>query len=451
MQRKILLPESEMPKKWYNINPDLPKELPPTLHPGTLKPVGPDDLAPIFPMGVIEQEVSMEREIEIPEEILDIYKMWRPTPMFRAHNLEKRLGLKSKIYYKYEGVSPSGSHKPNSAVAQAYYNKKEGVKRIATETGAGQWGSAISMACNSFGLECSVYMVKVSYQQKPYRKNLMHAFGANVYPSPTDRTKSGRAILEQEPQSPGSLGIAISEAVEDALSHDDTKYSLGSVLGHVCMHQTVIGLEAKKQFSQTGDYPDIVVGCVGGGSNFAGIVFPFIKEKMDGKDIRFVAAEPAACPTLTRGEYAFDYGDTAKMAPVVKMFTLGHDFVPAGIHAGGLRYHGDNAHLSMLVNEGIIEAKAFHQTETFKAAIDFAQSEGIIPAPEATHAVKAAIEEAKAADAKGEPKTILFNLSGHGHFDLSAYELYFDNKLEDYELPQENIDKAIDKLPKVEL
>lgn len=451
MDRKIILPESELPKSWYNINPDLPAPLPPTLHPATLQPVEPNDLAPLFPMSLIEQEVSMQREIPIPEELLDIYTMWRPTPLIRALNLEKKLGLKSKIYYKHEGVSPSGSHKPNTAIAQAYYNKREGTKRLTTETGAGQWGSAISMAAHTFGLECTVYMVRVSYEQKPYRKNLMHTFGAEVFPSPTNKTNSGRSILEKSPNSPGSLGIAISEAVEDAATHDDAKYSLGSVLGHVCMHQSIIGLEAKKQFAMTGDYPDVVVGCVGGGSNFAGIVFPFVREKIDGKDIRFVACEPAACPTLSRGIYNFDYGDTAKMAPVVKMYTLGHGFVPAGIHAGGLRYHGDNAHLSLLVKEGFIEAQAFKQNDTFRAAVDFAQAEGIIPAPESAHAIKGAIDEAKKADAKGEPKTILFCLSGHGFFDLAAYEMFFEGKLEDYELPQEQIDKALEELPKVNL
>ncbi|MBI4977384.1 MAG: TrpB-like pyridoxal phosphate-dependent enzyme [Spirochaetes bacterium] len=449
MNRKIVLPDSEIPTSWYNIIPDLKNPPAPYYNPQTMKIIGPEDLAPLFPMELIKQEVSAEREIPIPEEVLAIYRLWRPTPLIRALNLEQKLGLKSKIYYKYEGASPAGSHKLNTAIAQAYYNKKEGIARIATETGAGQWGSAMSIACNYFGLKCTVYMVRVSYEQKPYRKHLMHVFNAEVFPSPTNRTNSGRSILKDNPNSPGSLGIAISEAVEDAATHADTHYSLGSVLNHVCMHQTVIGLEAKKQFAQTGDYPDVIVGCVGGGSNFAGITFPFIKEKMDGKKIRFVAVEPAACPTLTKGIYDFDYGDTAKMAPIALMYTLGHTFMPDGIHAGGLRYHGASALVSQLVKEGLVEAVALKQLETFQAAITFAQTEGIVPAPESAHAIAQAINEAKKADADGKPATVLFNLSGHGNFDMASYEMYFEGKLKDIELPQKDIDAAMKDRPHI--
>lgn len=449
--RKIVLADNEMPTSWYNINPDLPKPPAPYYNPQTMKVIGPSDLAPLFPMGLIEQEVSMQREIAIPEEILSIYKLWRPTPLIRARQLEKDLGLKSKIYYKYEGASPAGSHKLNTAIAQAYYNKKEGIKRIATETGAGQWGSAMSIACNYFGLACTVYMVKVSYEQKPYRRDLMHVFGGEVFASPTDRTNCGRAIRAANPDSPGSLGIAISEAVEDAATHDDTHYALGSVLNHVCTHQTIIGLEAKKQFAKTGDYPDIVIGCVGGGSNFAGISFPFVSEKLSGKrkNMRFVAVEPAACPTLTKGLYDFDYGDTAKMAPIALMYTLGHTFMPAGIHAGGLRYHGASPLVSMLVKEGIVEAQSYKQLATFQAAILFSRAEGVVPAPETAHAICAAIDEAKKADASGKPKTILFNMSGHGFFDMASYEKYFEGKLMDIELPQSAIDTAVQDRPKI--
>lgn len=449
MDNKILLKESDIPRQWYNITADLPKPLDPPLHPVTLKPIGPQDLAPIFPMGLIEQEVSPQRWIDIPEDILNIYRLWRPTPLYRAYNLEKAIRTKSKIYYKYEGFSPPGSHKPNTAVAQAYYNKKEGVKRLATETGAGQWGSALSFACKLMGLECTVYMVKVSYNQKPYRRSMMETWGAKVYASPTNLTNAGRNILKEDPNSLGSLGIAISEAVEDAATHDDTKYSLGSVLNHVLLHQTVIGLEAKKQFEMVGDYPDVVIGCCGGGSNLGGFANPFIMDKIAGKKVRAVAVEPYSCPTLTKGVYAYDYGDTAKMAPAIKMYTLGHDFVPPGIHAGGLRYHGDSPIISALVHEGLMEAVALHQIECFEAAVTFARTEGIIPAPESSHALRAAIIEAKKADEEGKQKVIAFNLSGHGHFDMSAYDAYFAGELQDYEYPREKIEESLKKLPKV--
>jgi tryptophan synthase beta chain len=449
MRTKILLPEDRIPKQWYNIIPDLPGALAPVIHPGTLEPVTPDDLLPLFPMGLIEQEVSQQRWIEIPEPVREIYQLWRPSPLFRAHRLEKALGTPAKIYYKYEGVSPAGSHKPNSAIPQAYYNKIAGTKRIATETGAGQWGSSISLACQMFGLECTVYMVKVSYNQKPYRKSMMQLWGANVIPSPSNQTNAGRAILELDPESNGSLGIAISEAVEDAATREDTRYALGSVLNHVCLHQTVIGLEAKEQLALVGDYPDVVIGCHGGGSNFAGVAFPFIADKAAGKQVRVMALEPASCPTLSRGVYAFDYGDTAKMAPVAKMYTLGHDFMPPGIHAGGLRYHGASPLVSQLVHEGIVEAKAVHQLACFEAAVLLSRSEGIIPAPESSHAIRGAIDEALQAKEEGKGKTILFNLSGHGHVDMAAYDDYFAGKLTDYEYPEEAIRESLAHLPKV--
>ncbi len=445
-QRKILLKESEIPRFWYNIIPDMPTPPEPPLNPQTKQPAGPDDLAPIFPMGLIEQEVSTQREIPIPEEILDIYALWRPTPLHRALNLEKHLGTPARIYYKNESVSPAGSHKPNTAVAQAYYNKKEGVRRLTTETGAGQWGSALAMAGALIGLEITVYMVKVSYGQKPYRRVLMETWGASVIPSPSDKTNAGRQILQQNPDSPGSLGIAISEAIEDAATHDDTKYSLGSVLNHVLLHQTIIGLEVKKQLEITGDYPDVVIGCVGGGSNFAGIAFPFARDKINGRDVRLLAVEPAACPTLTKGEYTYDFGDTGKLTPLLKMYTLGHDFVPPAIHAGGLRYHGDAPLLCRLYSDGIIEATAYHQREVFEAAVTFARTEGIIPAPETAHAVKAAIDEALKAKEEGKERVILFNLSGHGHFDMAAYESYLAGKLEDYAYPEEAIKQSLNKL-----
>lgn len=443
---KIFLSEQDIPRQWYNIAADLKNPLLPVLHPGTKQPIGPQDLAPLFPMELIKQEVSQERWIDIPEEIVDIYRLWRPSPLFRAKNLEKKLDTPAKIYYKYEGVSPAGSHKPNTAIAQAYYNKKEGVKRITTETGAGQWGSALSLACNFFDIECKVYMVKISYQQKPYRRSMIMTWGATVVPSPSNQTQAGRAILAENPDSPGSLGIAISEAVEEAASREDTKYSLGSVLNHVLLHQTVVGLEAKKQMEIAGDYPDVVIGCVGGGSNFAGLVFPFLYDKLtNGHNFRAVAAEPTACPTLTRGPYAYDFGDTAQMTPLIAMYTLGHTFVPPGIHSGGLRYHGMAPLISHLVHkEKLIEPIAFHQVEVFEAARLFSQAEGIIPAPETAHAIRAVIVEAEKAKEEGSSKTILFNLSGHGHFDMGAYDAFLSGQLQDYALPDEEIQKATD-------
>ncbi|RME37869.1 MAG: TrpB-like pyridoxal phosphate-dependent enzyme [Deltaproteobacteria bacterium] len=448
---KIVLPEDRIPTAWYNIIPDLPGPPAPVMHPATGKPVTPDDLLPLFPMPLIEQEVSDQRWIPIPDEVRDVYRLWRPTPLFRARRLEQALGTPAKIYYKYEGVSPAGSHKPNTAVPQAFYNKLAGTRRIASETGAGQWGSSIAMACQMFGLECTVYMVKVSFNQKPYRKSMMQLWGADVLASPSDRTNAGRAILEQDPDSNGSLGIAISEAVEDAATHEDTRYSLGSVLNHVCLHQTVIGLEAQEQLKIAGDYPDVVIGCHGGGSNFAGISFPFLADKAAGKDVRILAAEPLSCPTLTRGVYEFDYGDTAKMAPIAKMYTLGHDFMPPGIHAGGLRYHGAAPLVSQLLHAGLIEAQAFGQVGCFEAAVLFSRAEGIIPAPESSHAIKAAVEEARRAKEEGVEKTILFNLSGHGHVDMAAYDAYFAGNLEDYAYPAEAIEKSLANLPKVEV
>jgi len=447
---RVYLSEREMPRQWYNVQADLPKPLPPPLHPGTLKPLGPQDLAPIFPMGLIEQEVSQQRWIDIPDEVFSIYKLWRPTPLCRARRLEEALKTPARIYYKNESVSPAGSHKPNTAVAQAYYNKREGVKRLSTETGAGQWGSALAFGCNVFGLECKVYMVKVSYQQKPYRRMMMETWGASVTPSPSDQTEAGRMILAQDPNSPGSLGIAISEAVNDAVKREDTRYSLGSVLNHVILHQTVVGLETKAQLKKIGVEPDVLIGCVGGGSNFAGFCFPFFPEKKQGKKIRFVGVEPTACPTLTKGLYRYDFGDTAQMAPIVKMYTLGHTFVPPGIHAGGLRYHGDAPLLCLLYNEGFVEAVAYPQNPVFEAAMLFARTEGIIPAPETAHAIRAAIDEAIKCREKKEEKVIVFNLSGHGHFDLAAYDLFLSKKLEDYEYPEEKIREALKDLPKVE-
>ncbi|MGK2944604.1 MAG: TrpB-like pyridoxal phosphate-dependent enzyme [Desulfuromonadales bacterium] len=449
MQTKILLSEDQLPRQWYNIIPDMPGHMAPVIHPVTMQPVTPDDLLPLFPMSLIEQEVSQERWIDIPEEVREIYKLWRPSPMFRAHKLEKALGTPAKIYYKYEGVSPAGSHKPNTAVPQAYYNKIAGTKRIASETGAGQWGSSIAMACQLFGLECTVYMVKVSYGQKPYRKSMMQLWGAEVFPSPSDRTSAGRAIRAKDPDNQGSLGIAISEAVEDAASHEDTRYSLGSVLNHVCMHQTIIGLEAKEQLKIAGDYPDVVIGCHGGGSNFAGIAFPFVSDKANGKEVRLLAVEPASCPTLTKGIYAFDYGDTAKMAPISRMYTLGHDFMPPGIHAGGLRYHGASPLVSQLVHEGIVETRAVPQIACFEAAVLFARTESIIPAPESSHAIRGAIDEALLAKEEGKERVILFNLSGHGHVDMAAYDAYLNNELQDYEYPEDAIKESLSHLPKV--
>jgi tryptophan synthase beta chain len=449
MPLKYLLSEEQIPRYWYNIIPDLPSPPAPVLHPGTLQPVKPDDLAPLFPMPLIEQEMSGQREIPIPEEVRAALARWRPSPLFRAHALEQKLGTRSHIYYKYEGVSPAGSHKPNTAVAQAYYNAKAGVRRLATETGAGQWGSSLAFAGQLFGLAVTVYMVKVSYEQKPYRRSLMRTWGAEVFASPTDQTNAGRAILAGDPRSPGSLGIAISEAVEDAATHEDTKYSLGSVLNHVCLHQTVVGEEAQEQMKLAGEYPDVVIGCHGGGSNFAGIAFPFARDKMSGKQVRLVAAEPTSCPTLTRGVYTYDFGDTGKMTPLMKMHTLGHDFMPPGIHAGGLRYHGASPLVSQLVAAGLAEGVAYPQRACFEAAVLFARTEGILPAPESSHAIKAAIEEAQRADAEGRERVILFNLSGHGHFDLAAYDQYLAGKLEDFEYPREAVEAAIAKLPQV--
>jgi tryptophan synthase beta chain len=448
---KILIDETDMPTRWYNIAADLPRPLDPPLDPRTGKPLDPQALQAIFPKAIIEQEVSTERFIAIPEEVLKIYALWRPTPMYRAKRLEAFLKTPAKIYYKYEGVSPAGSHKPNTAVAQAYYNKKEGVERLATETGAGQWGSAIAFACNLFGLRCSVYMVRVSYEQKPYRKILMESWGAEVLASPTNRTEAGKNILAHDPDSPGSLGIAISEAVEDAATHKDTNYSLGSVLNHVLLHQSIIGLEAKKQFELVGEYPDILIGCVGGGSNFGGFAFPFIADKLKGeRDPCVIAVEPTACPTLTRGIYSYDFGDTAGLTPLLKMYTLGAAFVPPKIHAGGLRYHGDSPLVCLLKKENIIEATAYRQREIFQAAIDFARTEGIIPAPEPAHAIKCAIDEAIKCREEGKEKVIGFILSGHGHFDLSAYDAYLKGALQDYELPDEQIRSALAALPNIE-
>ncbi|MCL5959926.1 MAG: TrpB-like pyridoxal phosphate-dependent enzyme [Chloroflexi bacterium] len=446
---KILLDEKQMPTSWYNIQADLPEPVPPVLHPGTGQPIGPGDLAPLFPMALILQEVSQERYIEIPEELQDMYKLWRPSPLYRAHRLEKALDTPAKIYYKYEGVSPAGSHKLNTSLAQAYYNKQEGVKRISTETGAGQWGSALAMACSFFGLECHVYMVKISYHQKPYRRSIMEVFGATVVASPSDSTNAGRGILAKDPDSLGSLGIAISEAVEDAALREDTKYSLGSVLNHVLLHQTVIGQEAKVQMEMDDAYPDVLVGCVGGGSNFAGFSFPFVKDKLAGKNLRVIAVEPSACPSLTKGVCAYDFGDTAQLTPLVMMYTLGHDFVPSGIHAGGLRYHGMAPLVSHLYKLGVIEAKAVYQNPVFDAAKLFARSEGIVPAPEAAHAIRVVVDEALRCKEEGKAQTIAFNLSGHGFFDLSAYDAYFRGDLQDYEHPEEAIASALERLPKV--
>jgi tryptophan synthase beta chain len=450
-QHKFLLDESQLPKAWYNINADMPVPPQPVLHPGTMQPVTPDFLSVLFPMSIIMQEISTERWIEIPEPVRDIYKLWRPTPMYRALRLEKALNTPAHIYYKYEGVSPVGSHKPNTAVAQAYYNKESGTKALTTETGAGQWGSALAMACSFFDMALEVYMVKVSYFQKPYRRIIMENFGAKVFASPSNNTHYGSDILAEDPDSPGSLGMAISEAVEAAASSGGTKkYSLGSVLGHVLMHQTVVGIESLQQMEMAGEYPDIVIGCAGGGSNFAGFAFPFIHKNLtEGKKAKIIAVEPASCPTMTKGVYAFDYGDTAAMAPIVKMYTLGHTFIPPGIHAGGLRYHGMAPSVSALVNHGDVEARAVQQLATFDAAVQFSKAEGIIPAPESAHAIRVAIDEALKCRQSGEKKVIAFNLSGHGHFDMTAYEAYHQGKLEDYEYPGALVQEAMTHLPKV--
>jgi tryptophan synthase beta chain len=448
---KFILDETDMPTHWYNILPDLPKPLPPVLHPGTGKPVTPDDLAPLFPMALIMQEFSPERYVEIPEEVQAIYRTWRPTILHRAHRLEKALDTPAKIFYKYEGTSQAGSHKPNTAVAQAYYNKQEGVKRIATETGAGQWGSALAMGCMFFGIELKVYMVRISYEQKPYRRILMETWGAKCVPSPSPDTKAGRDMLAKDPDCTGSLGLAISEAVEDAATRDDTHYSLGSVLNHVLLHQTIIGEETRKQMEMADAYPDIIIGCVGGGSNFAGQFLPWVRDKISGKkpDLRIICVEPQAAPTLTRGPYTYDFGDVAGLTPLLKMYTLGHDFIPPPVHAGGLRYHGMAPIICHLYNLGLIEARAEHQLATFKAGVTFARTEGIITAPEPCHDLKVAIDEALKCKESGESKNILIAHSGHGHFDLAAYDSYLSGKMQDYEFPEEKMKEALASLPKV--
>ena len=450
-QVKVLLDEQEMPRKWYNVQADLPTPLAPPFHPATMEIATPEQMNVIFPMALLEQEMSQAPFFEIPDEVMQVLALWRPTPLMRARNLEKALDTPAKIYFKNESVSPAGSHKPNTSVPQAYYNQKEGIKRIATETGAGQWGSAMSLACNMFGMDCTVYMVRVSYNQKPYRKSMINTWGAEIFASPSDQTQSGRAALAENPDHPGSLGLAISEAVEDAATHDDTNYSLGSVLNHVCMHQTIIGEEALRQMAKIGEKPDVVIGCIGGGSNFAGLAFPFVREKIGGMDVRILAVEPASCPSVTKGVYAFDYGDMAHLAPIVLMHTLGHTFVPPGIHAGGLRYHGMSPLVSRLAEDDLIEAIAVPQLECFEAGLLFARQEGIIPAPESTHAIRGAVIEALKAKQEGREKVILFNLSGHGHFDMSAYDAYLAGQLSNYDYPQELVDEALTKLPKVEL
>lgn len=447
MKKRILLSDDDRVTQWYNVIPDIPNGLLPPLNPATNEPLTPDLMAPIFPMGLLEQEMSPNRFIDIPEEILDIWSIWRPSPLIRANFLEQQLGTKARIYYKYEGVSPSGSHKTNSAVAQAYYNKREGVKRLATETGAGQWGSALSFATHKFGMECKVYMVRVSFDQKPYRKSMMNTYGAEIVPSPSPDTPTGQKILAENPDSPGSLGIAISEALEDAVSREDTKYALGSVLNHVCIHQSVIGLETKKQLAMVGETADIVIGCCGGGSNFAGLAAPFVTDKLEGKNIRLIGVEPASCPSLTKGVYAYDFGDVSARTPLLYMYTLGHDFMPPGIHAGGLRYHGMSPIVSAMLREKIMEARAVHQMECFEAGVLFAQTEGIIPAPESCHAIRAAIDEAMLEPDK--PQTIVFNLSGHGLLDLASYDKYFSGDLHNYEYPEAAVEAAKKHLPKV--
>ncbi|MGY6655185.1 TrpB-like pyridoxal phosphate-dependent enzyme [Amycolatopsis sp. TRM77291] len=445
---KYILDEADMPARWYNIVPDLPEPPPPPLHPGTREPVGPDDLAPLFPQALIAQEVSTERYIDIPEEVLDVYRLWRPSPLFRARRLEKALGTPARIYYKYEGVSPVGSHKPNTAVPQAFYNAAEGVTRLTTETGAGQWGSALAFACATFGLECEVWQVRASFDQKPYRKLMMETFGATVHPSPSELTESGRAILAADPGSTGSLGIAISEAVEQAAQAENTRYALGSVLNHVLLHQTIIGEEALKQFELAGDTPDVLVGCTGGGSNFGGLAFPFLREKLAGRmDPVIRAVEPAACPTLTRGKYAYDFGDTAGLTPLLKMHTLGHDFIPDPIHAGGLRYHGMSPLISHIYELGLIDAVAIGQEDCFAAGVRFARAEGIIPAPEPTHALAACIQEALRCKETGEEKVILTALCGHAHLDLPAYGAYLAGDISDHALPDEVLEKSLAGLP----
>jgi len=448
---KYVLEEKDLPTHWYNIIADMKEPPPPYLHPATFELLGPDDLAPIFPQGLIMQEASPEQFIEIPEEVRDVLKMWRPAPLYRAVRWEKALDTPAKIYYKWEGVSPPGSHKPNTAVAQCYYAKQEGLKGFATETGAGQWGSALSFATQLFGLECKVFMVTISYHQKPYRRIAMETWGGSVVPSPSTETKAGRDILAKDPDTTGSLGIAISEAIEYAVTHDGYKYSLGSVVNFVLLHQTVIGLEARKQMEMAGDYPDIVIGCAGGGSNAAGLIYPFMKDKLDGSrpDLRAIFVESTACPSMTRGTYAYDWGDTAKTGPVAKMHTVGHGFIPAPVHAGGLRYHGMAPSICALLEQGQAESRAYHQNACFDAAVDFARSEGIIVAPETAHAVRAVYDEAQACKESGESKVILFNASGHGHFDLAAYDAYFRKDLPDYELEEERIQSALKELPHI--
>ncbi len=445
--RKILLTEKEIPEKWYNIIADMPTKPLPPLHPETKEPIGPDALAPLFPMELIKQEVTIDKWVDIPDEVRNIYSLWRPTPLYRAHGLEKAIDTPAKIYYKYEGTSPSGSHKPNTAVPQAYYNMKEGVKRITTETGAGQWGSALSFACNHFGLDCEVYMVRLSYDHKPYRKTMMNTWGAKVFPSPSEATEAGRKILSQDPNTTGSLGIAISEAIERAATNDDTKYALGSVLNHVKLHQTIVGQEAIKQMEKAGDMPDIVIAPFGGGSNFAGLSFPFLRLNFEeGRSIRCIASEPTSCPKLTRGVFRYDFGDTVGMTPLLPMYTLGHNFVPAPIHAGGLRYHGAGVIVSQLLKDKLIEAVAHDNLEVFEAGVTFARSEGIVPAPEATHGIATAIAEAKKCKEEGVSKTILFNLCGHGNFDMKAYEDYFAGKIVKHEITKEEIEASLAQL-----
>lgn len=448
MSTKILLDESRIPAHWYNVVADMPNPPVPPLGPDG-QPVSPDALGAIFPPGLIEQEVSDQRWIPIPEEIREALTLWRPSPLHRAHRLEAALGTPAKIYYKNESVSPAGSHKPNTALAQAYFNKIAGIKRLVTETGAGQWGCSLALAGQIFGLDVRVFMVKVSYEQKPYRRSMMQAWGADVFSSPTDLTESGRQILAKDPETPGSLGIAISEAVEEAAGRKDSNYALGSVLNHVMLHQTVIGIEAREQLAQVDDYPDMVLASCGGGSNFAGAAFPFFADKAAGKEIRLMAVEPSSCPTLTRGTYAYDFGDATGLTPLLKMYTLGHDFVPPGIHAGGLRYHGDSALISQLYDEGLVEATAVGQVETFEAGVTFTRAEGIMPAPESCHAIAATIREAKRCTETGEPKTLLFVLSGHGHFDMTAYDRFLAGELQDYDYPQEAIEASLQHLPKV--
>jgi tryptophan synthase beta chain len=447
--KRVSLPQQELPTKWYNLQADLPQPVPPPIHPGTHEPVTPDMLEPIFANALIEQEMTQAPWVDIPEAVLDVYKIWRPTPLVRADRLEKALGTPAKIYFKDESGSPPGSHKPNTAVPQAYYNKMQGINRLTTETGAGQWGSSLAFACSFFDMECKVYMVKVSYGQKPYRRSMMKVWGADVTPSPSTETEAGRQLLEKDPDSPGSLGMAISEAVEAAVAREDTKYTLGSVLNHVMLHQSIIGLEAQKQFEIFGDKPDVVIGCVGGGSNFAGLAFPYVRDKIAGADIKIVACEPCSCPTMSRGEYRYDFGDTTMLTPLMKMFTLGHSFVPPGIHAGGLRYHGMAPMVSLCADLGLIEAAAYHQLECFEAAKLFAATEGIIPAPETSHAVRGAIVEALRCKEAGEEKTICFNLSGHGICDLGAYDRYFSDELVNYDYPQEKIESALAELPEI--